>query len=154
MKIEKSDIFLYEDEAPTVPLDEAAGMVFEPASAFGAQTDTEGFPYFEDLSSGVLTPVKTAIFVIGFSRKCDLSVPQDAQTHTVSRFHATVTTRPDGRQFITDESLNGTFFADSEYGPKMRLPKGNETELTDGRIVFFATAAYRFHAGKAPIDEL
>ena len=151
MKIENPNIFEYEDEMPTVPLSQDDMLVQETAEAFAAPCDTEGFSYFEDLSSGALTPVKTGIFVIGFSRKCDLSVPQDAQTHTVSRFHATVTTRPDGRQFITDESLNGTFFADSEYGPKMRLPKGCETELKDGCIVFFATAPYRFHALNTPL---
>ena len=148
MKIEKPDFFEYEDSMPTVPLSEADSLACETPAPFYVPVDTEGYSYFEDVLTGAVTPVKTPIFVCGFSGKCDLKIDQPAEAHTVSRFHATVTTKPDGKQYVTDESLNGTFFADSPEAPKMRLPKGSETLLRDGQIVFFATAAYRFHAGR------
>ncbi|MCF0150038.1 MAG: FHA domain-containing protein [Firmicutes bacterium] len=111
---------------------------------------SEGYPCFISIAGGTVTPVKTKIFVAGFSPRCDLVIPQDPAAHTVSRFHATVTAAADGRLYIKDESLNGTWFGTDPADPAsfVRIPKGNDVELKHGRYVRFATVLYLFQQGE------
>ncbi len=144
--------------AATAPLREEYPAARETPLFYGKDLEAdlsaaEGFPCFIDVLSGRVTPIKTRIFVAGFSRKCGLCITQDPGTHTVSRFHATVSSGPDG-VYICDESLNGTYFGSDPADPKsfLRLPKGSEAQLKDGVFVRFATEVFQFRAGeRAPL---
>ncbi|MBR0115636.1 MAG: FHA domain-containing protein [Firmicutes bacterium] len=140
--------------APLTPADGDASAVFEQPALYGRdlQPDlsaAEGFPCFVDVLTGRVTLIDTGIFVVGFSKRCGLSIDQDPRTHTVSRFHATVTVEEDG-VYICDESMNGTFLGKdpADRAGFFRLPKGSSVLLRDGIFVMFADAVFQFRAGE------
>ena len=140
------------EEAPTRELSEGPSVSEEAVSYAALPQDlseAEGFPCFIELLTGAITPVKTSIFVAGFSKQCGLRIVQDPMTHTVSRFHATVEALPEG-MYLTDESLNGTFFGSDPSKPEsfVRLPKGSRVQLKDGQFVRFADVLYQYRSGE------
>ncbi len=140
------------EEALTRDMSEAPSLNEEAVSYAALPDDlseAEGFPCFIELLTGAITPVRTPIFVAGFSKQCGLRIVQDPGSHTVSRFHATVEALPEG-MYLTDESLNGTFFGSDPSRPEsfVRLPKGSRVQLKDGQFVRFADVIYQYRSGE------
>lgn len=110
----------------------------------------ELLPVLVNVASGEIAVIRKKLFTVGFSYKCDLKVRQpDPEHHTVSRLHATLVTKADGRVFVRDESTNGTYIGTNPKKAEsfFRLPKGNELEIKDGQYIKFAEALYVFRKG-------
>ena len=110
----------------------------------------ELLPVLVNVSSGEISVIHKKEFTVGFSFKCDLKLRQpDPEHHTVSRLHATLLTKEDGRVYVRDESTNGTFIGTNPKKAEsfFRLPKGNELEVKDGQYIKFADVLFSFRKG-------
>lgn len=126
--------------------EEYARAILEEAKA----ATGELLPVLVNVASGEVAVIHKKLFTVGFSYKCDLKVRQpDPEHHTVSRLHATLVTRADGRVYVRDESTNGTYIGTNPKKPEsfFRLPKGNELEIKDGQYIKFADVLFVFRKG-------
>lgn len=81
--------------------------------------------------------------VIGCSKTCDIIIPADQKSHTMSRRHAELLFQDDVI-YIKDISTNGTFLATVDEPTKfVRLTKDDPTPIKSDMIVKFAAKILR-----------